>query len=100
MSTYAPEMGGKPDASRLFHGRICRNRYSLSWPVSRDSEARAMMKANRVRPCGPFGIERSEIGEWSTARIFGEAVYHCQVTYSGYGKLTAASETTTEVLLD
>jgi hypothetical protein len=100
MSTYAPELGGKPDATRLFHGRSCYKHYSLSWPVSRDSEARAMMRANRVRPCGRFGIERGEIGEWSTARVFGEAVYHCQVTFSAYLKLIAASETTTEVLLD
>lgn len=51
MHVYYPEMGEKPDTSRLFQRATCIGRYTfVDWRPERDAEARAVFKRLRIRP--------------------------------------------------
>jgi len=96
---YYPEMGEKP-ANRLFATSYVRSCYSLTWPASRNEEARATIRSLRIRPMSCKQIEPRNLGEWSPLRIWNENGFTCLISMDAHRKLMERDLCANEMLLD
>jgi hypothetical protein len=97
---YHPEYRQKP-APRLFatehnYG----SSYSVTWPASRDEEARAVLRRLRIRALKQSPIRAEKLGDWSPLRQFNEDGFACLVSYNAHSKLLEADLCAYKVLLD
>lgn len=97
---YHPELGERP-APRLFatHHNFS-DSYSVTWPASRDEEARETLRRLRIRPLKCSPIRAETFGHWSPLRQFGENGYSCLISGHAHDKLFAADLCAHEMLLD
>jgi hypothetical protein len=99
-NNYYPEMNESPAPGALFKSGYVYNCYTVVWPVSRDAEARAFLRAARIRAVGKAGIQFQKLGEYSHLRYFKEDGYSMLVSFKGHAKLHDAGLIVTERLLD
>ena len=97
---YCPELGEKP-AQRLFatsynYGRS----YSVTWPASRNEEARYVLRKLRIRALKQSPIRMEKFDDWSPLRQFNEDGFACLVSYQAHSKLLEADLCAYAVLLD
>jgi hypothetical protein len=97
---YHPECGEQP-APRLFAtSHNYGSAYSLTWPASRDEEARSMLRTLRIRALKQSPIRAEKLGDWSPLRQFNEDGFACLVSYHAHSKLLEADLCAYKVLLD
>lgn len=97
---YHPELGETP-APRLFATRHnFRDSYSVTWPASRDSEARAKFKELNIRPLKCSPIRPEVLGQWSPLRQFNENGFACLISGHAHDKLYKFDLCAHEMLLD
>ncbi|CAG0999530.1 hypothetical protein RHDC4_03084 [Rhodocyclaceae bacterium] len=97
---YCPEMGGKPEP-RLFATRHnFRDSYSVTWPKSKDAEARAKFKELNIRALKCSPIRAETLGQWSPLRLFNEDGFSCLISGHAHDKIFAADLCAHEMLLD
>lgn len=97
---YHPEMGEQP-APRLFAtSHNFRDSYSVTWPKSRDAEARATLKELHIRALKCSPIRPELFGQWSSLRQFNEDGFSCLISGHAHDKLFKADLCAHEMLLD
>lgn len=96
---FHPEMGEKPDETRLVFMRHNYGRtYEVQWSPKNDTAVRAFFKKNRIRPLS-VGAGRDPIShDVPGPTFFGKERFSCLVSYLGQEKLAPIG--TYELLLD
>jgi hypothetical protein len=96
---FHPEMGEKPDATRLVFMRHNFGRtYEVQWRPANDAAVRAFFKKNRIRPLS-VGPGRDPIShDVPGPTFFGKERFSCLVSPGAHEKLMPVA--TFELLLD
>ncbi len=97
---YYPEMNEKP-APRLFAtSHVYGGSYSITWPSSRDQEARDKLRELKIRALKCSPIRPEKLGHWSPLRQFNEDGFSCMVSSGAHRKLFDGDLCAHEMLLD
>ena len=90
---YYPEMGEKPDLTKLFQSNYVWKCYGIEWREEQHAQALEVLKTLRIRAKKPNGIELVECRD-------GSKKYRALVTYAAHDKLISGGYVCIEFLLD